>query len=168
MKAHSLPAMQARRCSMSFLRTIRNLRPGEDCGSPWPRPKRRWGYQYHRRADRRAGGQQATTSTTTWPASGKSWCRHDVMSHVYAYGVPVPEGQRHHPPGRHQLLCRRQHRYHHHARGRWRLSAASCINVIGHAGQISHDQYKDMPCLGLHPSAAGPADHRRQARHSVD
>ena len=33
--------------------------------------------------------------------------RHDVMSHVYAYGQQCPQGSRHHPSGCHQLLCGR-------------------------------------------------------------
>ena len=33
--------------------------------------------------------------------------RHDVMSHVYAYGQQCPKGSRHHPSGCHQLLCGR-------------------------------------------------------------
>ena len=37
--------------------------------------------------------------------------RHDVMSHVYAYGVQCPKAKVLHPPGRYQLLCRRQYRY---------------------------------------------------------
>ena len=41
------------------------------------------------------------------------------------------------------------------------------VNVIAMLAKFA-DQYKDMPCLGLHPPAAGPADHRWQARHFVD
>ena len=37
--------------------------------------------------------------------------RHDVMSHVYAYGVQCPEGKGNHPPGSNFLLCRRQYGY---------------------------------------------------------
>ena len=33
--------------------------------------------------------------------------RHDVMSHVYAYGQSVPQGRGHHPSGRYLLLCGR-------------------------------------------------------------
>ena len=36
--------------------------------------------------------------------------RHDVMSHVYAYGQP--KGSRNHPSRCNFLLCRRQYRYH--------------------------------------------------------
>ncbi len=43
--------------------------------------------------------------------------RHDVMSHVYAYGVAVPEGKGHHPSGRYLLLCGGQHRHDHYDRG---------------------------------------------------
>ena len=43
--------------------------------------------------------------------------RHDVMSHVYAYGVQCPEGKRNHPPGSNFLLCRRQYGHHRDERG---------------------------------------------------
>ncbi len=33
--------------------------------------------------------------------------RHDVMSHVYAYGVQCPKAKRNHPSGSYLLLCRR-------------------------------------------------------------
>ena len=33
--------------------------------------------------------------------------RHDVMSHVYAYGQQCPKAAGHHPSGCHQLLCGR-------------------------------------------------------------
>ena len=42
--------------------------------------------------------------------------RHDVMSHVYAYGVQCPDSKRNHPSGCNFLLRRRQHRYHHYDR----------------------------------------------------
>ena len=42
--------------------------------------------------------------------------RHDVMSHVYAYGA-VPEGKRNHPSWCNFLLCRRQHGYYYYDRG---------------------------------------------------
>ena len=32
--------------------------------------------------------------------------RHDVMSHVYAYGVQMSKGKGYHPSGCNQLLCR--------------------------------------------------------------
>ena len=35
--------------------------------------------------------------------------RHDVMSHVYAYGTAVPEGKGDYPSGCDILLCWRQH-----------------------------------------------------------
>lgn len=35
--------------------------------------------------------------------------RHDVMSHVYAYGVPVSQSSVHNPPRCNLVLCRRQH-----------------------------------------------------------
>ena len=41
--------------------------------------------------------------------------RHDVMSHVYAYGQQCPKAKGHHPPGGDFLLCGGQHRHHHHA-----------------------------------------------------
>ena len=40
--------------------------------------------------------------------------RHDVMSHVYAYGQQCPGAN---PSGSHILLCGRQHGHHHHDRG---------------------------------------------------
>ena len=43
--------------------------------------------------------------------------RHDVMSHVYAYGAAVPEGKGNHPSGCNFLLCRRQYRYYRYDRG---------------------------------------------------
>ena len=42
--------------------------------------------------------------------------RHDVMSHVYAYGVPVPQSAGDHPFGCDFLLCGRQYRYSNDAR----------------------------------------------------
>lgn len=45
--------------------------------------------------------------------------RHDVMAHIHAYGRAVPQGYAHYPPGRHQLLCRRQYRPHPYAGGPW-------------------------------------------------
>ena len=44
-------------------------------------------------------------------------CRHDVMSHVYAYGLQCPKAKGIHPSGGHQLLCGRQHRRDHHEAG---------------------------------------------------
>ena len=42
--------------------------------------------------------------------------RHDVMSHVYAYGVQS-ESERNHPSGSNLLLCRGQYRYDRNVRG---------------------------------------------------
>ena len=47
------------------------------------------------------------TSIMKWQKSARKKVRHDVMSHVYAYGVAVPEGKRNHPSGSNFLLCRR-------------------------------------------------------------
>ena len=44
-------------------------------------------------------------------------CRHDVMSHVYAYGVQCSESKGNHPSGSYQLLCGRQHGHHRDERG---------------------------------------------------
>ena len=87
--------------------------------------------------------------------------RHDVMSHVYAYGLQCPK-----------------------AKGIIHLGATSCyvgdntdiiimrdalqlirkkvINVLANLAAFA-EKYKDMPCRRLHPPPAGPADHRRQA-----
>ena len=92
--------------------------------------------------------------------------RHDVMSHVYAYGVQCPD-----------------------AKGIIHLGATSCyvgdntdilvmkeglqvirrklLNVIALLADFAR-KYKDMPALAYTHSAAGPADHSGQARNSVD
>ena len=67
--------------------------------------EQRQGLADHRRADRGAGGARRTTSIMpTRRAAGEKETRHDVMSHVYAYGLQCPNGQADHPPGRDQLL----------------------------------------------------------------
>ena len=40
-----------------------------------------------------------------WQKSVKKLVRHDVMSHVYAYGAAVPEGSRNHSFRSNLLLC---------------------------------------------------------------
>ena len=61
---------------------------------------------------------------------GKAECRHDVMSHVYAYGQQCPKAAGHHPSGCHQLLCGRQHRYHRDARRRLELVRKKLVGVL--------------------------------------
>ena len=61
--------------------------------------------------------------------------RHDVMSHVYAYGQQCPQGGRHHPSGCHQLLCRRQYRHHRDASGP-RAGAQEAHRRAGKAGKV--------------------------------
>ena len=99
----------------------------------------------HRRADRRAGSTIRTTSTTTWPRRRERQVRHDVMSHVYAYGQQCPK-----------------------AEGIIHLGATSCyvgdntdIIILREASQIVlqkavqvlknlsvfANQYKGLPCL---------------------
>ena len=92
--------------------------------------------------------------------------RHDVMSHVYAYGVQCPN-----------------------AKGIIHLGATSCyvgdntdiilmrdalqivrrklVNVLDLLGKFA-EQYKSMPALAVYPPAAGTADHRRQTCNAVD
>ena len=92
--------------------------------------------------------------------------RHDVMSHVYAYGVQCPK-----------------------AKGIIHLGATSCyvgdntdivtmceamkvvkrklLNVIALLSDFAL-QYKDMPALGLHPFAASPADDSGKTGYLVD
>ena len=94
-------------------------------------------------------------------------CRHDVMSHVYAYGLQCPKAQRHHPSGGHQLLRGRQHRHHHHAAGPGRSCAASCSTSCDLLARFRRE-VQGPARAGLHPFAARAADHRGQARHPVD
>lgn len=92
-------------------------------------------------------------------------CRHDVMSHVYAYGLQCPK-----------------------AAGIIHLGATSCyvgdntdviimreglqvvrrklLNVMNLLANFA-DKYKNMPALGVHASAACPIDDGRQARDAV-
>ncbi len=91
--------------------------------------------------------------------------RHDVMSHVYAYGVQCPA-----------------------AKGIIHLGATSCyvgdntdiiimtealklvrvklLNVLAKLAEFA-EEYKDMP-TGLYPLSACPADDGRKAGHPVD
>lgn len=92
--------------------------------------------------------------------------RHDVMSHVYAYGLQCPK-----------------------AKGIIHLGATSCYvgdntdviimreglqlvrkKVIGVLANLAKfaDEYKTMPCLAYTHCQPGAADHRRQARHTLD
>lgn len=52
--------------------------------------------------------------------------RHDVMSHVYAYGVQCPKAKPIIHLGRHILLCGRQYGYHHNGRGPASDSQKAC------------------------------------------
>ena len=105
------------------------------------------GPAHHRRADRRAGGPHGRHQLRGGSARVKSEVRHDVMSHVYAYGLQCPKAAGHHPSGRHQLLCGRQHRRHHHARGASQLVRRKLLSVHGAISRPLPEQYKDMPCL---------------------
>ena len=73
-------------------------------------------------------------------------CRHDVMSHVYAYGLPVPQGGGHHPSGRHLLLRGGQHRCASSCVRDCNSSAAKLLNVMALLAKFA-DKYKDLPCL---------------------
>ena len=92
--------------------------------------------------------------------------RHDVMSHVYAYGLQCPK-----------------------AKGIIHLGATSCyvgdntdvivmrealqlvrkkiIDVLANLAKFA-DEYKAMPCLAYTHLPARAADHRRQTCHAVD
>ena len=51
------------------------------------------GLDDHGRADRGAEGACRMTSIMMWQRSEKKQVRHDVMSHVYAYGVQCPKAK---------------------------------------------------------------------------
>ena len=82
--------------------------------------------------------------------------RHDVMSHVYAFGQQCPKA--HHPPGRHQLLCGGQHRHYSHA-GR----AASDQEKAGQCDRgvvrLCHE-VQGYAYAGVYPFSAGTAHDR--------
>ena len=52
-----------------------------------------------------------TISIMTWPGAGTPGAPRCNVPCVRLRGT-VPQGKGHHPPGRHLLLCGRQHRYH--------------------------------------------------------
>ena len=129
------------------------------------RAEQRQGPGHHRRADRRAGspqGRRELRGGRRPRKTGPPRCDEPCLRLRPA----VPPCQGHHPPGRHQLLCGRQHRRHHHAR----CSAAGAQKAHRRAGQpgclCQGIQGHALP--GLHPLPAGAADHRGQARHSVE
>ena len=93
--------------------------------------------------------------------------RHDVMSHVYAYGQQCPKAAGDHPPGGDQLLCRRQHRCGRSSGRLSRLTLKKCAQVVKNLAAFA--EAVQGPALpGLYPSAACPAHHRGQAGHPVD
>mgnify|MGYP000093316952 CR=1 FL=1 len=90
--------------------------------------------------------------------------RHDVMSHVYAYGCQCPNAK--------GIITWRTSCYvattptSSSCARAWRLSAASC-STSSPCWQNLPTSTRTCPALPT-PTCSGPADHRRQARHFVD
>ena len=106
------------------------------------------GTAHHRGADRGAEGPSADDINYEVAQAREKEVRHDVMSHVYAYGVPVPQGKGHHPSGSHLLLRGRQHRHHHHGRGA-EAGAARSWSMSSHELANFADKYKALPTLAF-------------------
>ena len=93
--------------------------------------------------------------------------RHDVMAHVHAFGDQAPGGAAVPPPRRHQRVRHRQRRPDRHARRA--AAAARAADRGARARSRRSPRRTARPALpGLHPLPAGPAHHRRQARHALD
>ena len=87
--------------------------------------------------------------------------RHDVMAHIHTFGDVAPKAAADHPPGRDQLVRRRQHRPDHHARG-----PAAPRGLAGRRDRPAGEVRRAVPRPahpGLHALPAGAACHRRQA-----
>ena len=160
----SPPATPPTRCSFSSP-TTRSSAPGGGCGSRWPRPNKRQGLAI---TDEQIAELEAHKDDINYEeaAAREKLVRHDVMSHVYAYGLQCPK-----------------------AKGIIHLGATSCyvgdntdmiimrdalqlvrkklIGVLANLADFAKE-YKDMPCLAYTHLPARPAHHRGQARHPVD
>ena len=86
--------------------------------------------------------------------------RHDVMSHVYAYGKTMSKSKGNYPSGSHILLCRRQHRYHHHDRSA-EISAEKTSERYERTFQVRHEIQRSAD-FGIYTFPAGTADNRRE------
>ena len=137
--------MQAEKCSISFLR-IRSLKHGESCGSHWQKWNTNWGLNITQEQIDELKEHAEDINYDVARAREKE-VRHDVMSHVYAYGQQCPK-----------------------AKGIIHLGATSCyvgdntdiiimtealrlvkkklINVIDELAKFAME-YKDMPTLAF-------------------
>ena len=148
----------------SFPRTTSSA-PGGGCGSPWRSAEQKQGLPI---TDEQIAELEAHKDDINYDDAQRreKECRHDVMSHVYAYGLQCPK-----------------------ARGIIHLGATSCyvgdntdviIMTRGPAAGAPQaaqrhatclrafaEKYKALPALAYTHFAARPADHRGQARHPV-
>ena len=139
----SPPGTPRTRCSFCS-RTTKSSAPGAGCGSHWPGPSsaRAWTSPTSRIAELEAHKDDVNYEEA---AAREKLVRHDVMSHVYAYGLQCP-----------------------HAKGIIHLGATSCyvgdntdviimrdalqlvrkklIGVLANLAVFAKE-YKDMPCL---------------------
>ena len=124
---------------------------------PWRRRRRSWGSPITQEQIDELKAHAEDINYDVAKAREKE-VRHDVMSHVYAYGVQCPK-----------------------AKGIIHLGATSCyvgdntdliimteglklvrkkvLNVLAELAKFA-DRYKDQPTLALHPFPAGAAHHR--------
>ena len=158
------PVMLPMRCSIPS-RTITSSAPGAGCGLRWPRlsRSRAWDITDEQISELEAHKDDINYEEAT---AREKLVRHDVMSHVYAYGLQCPK-----------------------AKGIIHLGATSCYvgdntdviimreglqlvrkKLIERAGQPGRfcRAVQGYALPGLHPLPARPADHRWQARYPVD